>query len=320
MPLERAEVGGDELGLLVAALPADARCLDHAHHVQPVERRREDVEVQARRPPCPIEVGARDERVVQRVARREEHQVVLAGRAVAEAHGTSVEPVDVGANAQVALTEVVEDHGVHDGMRLVQLVVGLREAEPHRVAGERAQHALVHELLDGRGQGAALVEGVGGPAEQVPRHEVVPATHAHLDRRGVVHGIDGDVAAGVAGADDEYPLARQLRRRLVRAGVQQLARELAAEGRHVRLGERAVGQDHPVVPLRDPARTRGFLRPQHPPFAVALERRDLRVEAEPVGQSEPIGELAEVGDELAVARIVGGGSHRELGELGRRAR
>ena len=91
------EVLRDELGLLVAALPADAGRLDHAHHVQPVERRREDVEEQAwARSPRQLRRIARDERVVERVAGGEQHHVVLAARAVAEVHGAAVEPIDVG--------------------------------------------------------------------------------------------------------------------------------------------------------------------------------------------------------------------------------
>jgi hypothetical protein len=92
-------------------------------------------------------VRAVDERVVELVAGGEHDDVVFGARAVGEAHGSTVEPVDVGHHPQVALTEVVQDECVHDRMRLVDLVVGLREAESHGIARERPQHSRVDELL-----------------------------------------------------------------------------------------------------------------------------------------------------------------------------
>ena len=152
--LERREVFRDQLGLLVSALPADAGGLDHAHHVQPVERRRKDVEVQARAEPAPVQVSTGDERVVERVPGRQQHRVVLAARSVAEVHGAPVEAIDVGADREVALAEVIQDERVDDRVRFVQLVVGPGEAEAHRIAGERLQDPLVDELLDAARAGA----------------------------------------------------------------------------------------------------------------------------------------------------------------------
>jgi len=62
-----------------------------------------------------------------------------------------------------------------------------------------------------------------------------------------VHGIDRDVAARVAGADDEHALALELLGVLVGRGVQQLPVEPAFERGHVGFGQGAVGDDHTLV-------------------------------------------------------------------------
>src|SRR5690606_2676281 len=153
---------------------------DHPHHVQPVERGREDVEEQTRRRPGPVQRRGIDEGVVQPVAGREQYEVVVAGRAIAEVYGVPVEARDVATKAQIALPEVAEDESGDDGMRLVDLVVRRGEAELYRVARECTQDSGVDELLDGPRQRAALVEGVAGPAEQVAGHEVIAPAHAHI--------------------------------------------------------------------------------------------------------------------------------------------
>ena len=143
--------------------------------------------------------------------KRGQPSVVLTRGSVTKVHRGSVEPINVGTNARVALTQVVENQGVNDGMRLVDLVFRLRKPEAHRVAGERLQNALINELFDLRGQRTALIEGVGRAAKQVARHEVVAAAYAHVDRARVVHGVDGAVAPAVACADDEHAFAGKLR-------------------------------------------------------------------------------------------------------------
>ena len=242
----------------------------------------------------PVELGPLDERIVQRVARRQQHHVVLARRPVAEVHGGCRRTGRCrGAPEGRPARGGCRIERVDDRVRLVDLVVGLREPEPHRVAGERPQHPGVDELLDPRGQGLALVEGVGRASEQIPRDEVVPTAHAHVDGCRVVDGVDRDVAARVARPDDEHALARELRRALVRARVQQLSGELPAERGDVRLGERAVGEDHPVVARLD--RAVGRVGAQHPSAVVGfVHRGDPGLEAVRVGQSEALGEVTEI--------------------------
>jgi len=190
-------------------------------------------------------------------------------------------------------------------------VVGLGEAEAHGVAGEHPEHPRVDGLLDAGGERAALVEGVGGLAEDVLRDEVVAAAHTEVDRGRVVDGVDRDVAAGVAGTDHQHPLAREDGRRLVAAGVQHLAVEPAGEGGDVRLAEGAVGGDHAGVPGRRAAR-------RHLPRAVAGRSRvgDLGAEGVARAEVEVVGEGVEVALQVAVRGVVGDGLvHRELGEL-----
>src|SRR5690606_14552103 len=93
---------------------------------------------------------------------------------------------------------------------------------------------------------------------------------------------------------------------------------LAGETWHMRLSEGAVGEDHTFVPLgRDPVRTHGG----EVPAAVAwFKARHACLEPKKCGKTEVIGVLLEVLAQHSVARVVGGGAHRELGELGRRAR
>ncbi|WP_159149426.1 hypothetical protein [Dietzia lutea] len=122
----------------------------------------------------------------------------------------SVEALDVRPHPDVAVTHVVQDQRVDHGVRLVELVVGLREPEPHRVAGEELEHARVDELHDRSWQRPAGAQRVRGPAEDVLGHEVVAATHTDVDRGGVLD----------------------------------LAAELAVEARDVGLGEGAVRDHH----------------------------------------------------------------------------
>src|SRR5690606_16468725 len=112
--------------------------------------------------------------------------VVFTRTTVAEVHSVAVEAVDVGTNAQVALTEMPQNLSVDDWVRLVNLVVGLGESEPHGVAREGLQNPLVDKLFDWPGQWPALVQGVAGSAEYVARHEVVATPDAHIDVLGVV--------------------------------------------------------------------------------------------------------------------------------------
>ena len=133
-------------------------------------------------------------------------------------------------------------------------------------------------------------------------------------------GVDGDVAAAVAGADDQDPLAAEDRRVLVGTGVQELTVELAGDLRVVRGREGAVGDHDTAVELGG----RGAVpagRGHPPPVAVRFDAGHGRVEAVALTQAEDVGVVAEVPGEFRVPRIVRClRRHGELGELGGRLR
>ena len=212
-------------------------------------------------------------------------------------------------------------------MRFIDLVVGLGETESRRIARECLEHPRVDELLDRRRQRRARVEGVRRLAEDVLGHEVVAASDADVDRRRVVHRVHRDIAPTVAAAHHEDPLPRQLLRILVAAGVDQLAAELAVEPRDIGLREGAVG-DHQGRELPDlHLVTAGGVvvvtnvpHGEPPPRVACRAQRfrthDLGAEAEAVAEAEVFGEVAEVSEQAAVVRVVGGiRGHGELGEL-----
>ena len=129
-------------------------------------------------------------------------------------------------------------------------------------------------------------------------------------------GVDGDVAAGVAGTDDQHPLAGEDVGVAVAAGVHDLAVEGPLERRHRRLAQRAVAQQHRRVALGAGAVGAGA---GHQPLLarwirVRLHRGHLGAEADLLAQAEGVGEVAEVAVQLAVAGVVGHLlAHRELG-------
>ena len=91
----------------------------------------------------------------------------------------------------------------------------------HPLAQPQRQPQRVHEVVDLVGRAAV------GVLRRVP-----VATPGRVPAAGRLLGrLDGDVAAGVAGADDEHLAPAQLGGVLVRRGVDHLAAELALDPR-----------------------------------------------------------------------------------------
>lgn len=143
--------------------------------------------------------------------------------------------------------------------------------------------------------------------------------------RRLLGGLDGDVAAGVAGAHHQHPLAAQLRRVLVGRGVHDLAPELLQPfvAGQLRRPVVAVGDHHGRVAggaLR--AVAAGAAGGHVPPVARhRLHPDDLGAEPDVPAQVEVVGVPLEVRQQLAVVRVVRPVvRHREVGELGERPR
>ncbi len=199
------------------------------------------------------------------------------------------------------MADVVEHLRVHDRVALEHPVVGLRQPVAGQVADDELDHAGEQQLLDAEGQGRPAVgEDVGGLAEQVLGEEPVAAAHAERGRGGADRGVGGDVAAGVAGADDQHaPVAEQVGGAVL-AGVDLLAGELA----------RVVG--HPRLPLvagrRDEVRVgpgAAVGEPHRPAILAAGGRLDLGPERDPVLEPAVAGEVPQVGEHLGPRRVVG---------------
>ncbi|RAO43103.1 hypothetical protein ONO86_03794 [Micromonospora noduli] len=143
--------------------------------------------------------------------------------------------------------------------------------------------------------------------------------------RRLLGGLDGDVAAGVAGADHQHPLAAQLRRVLVGRGVHDLAAELlkALVAGQLRRPVVAVGDHHGGVPGGAfGAVPAGGAGGHVPPVPLdGLDPDHLGAEPDVRTQVEVVGVPLEVGQQLTVVRVVRPGvRHREVGELGERLR
>ena len=127
-------------------------------------------------------------------------------------------------------------------------------------------------------------------------------------------GVDGEVAAGVARADNEHPVAVQVVGVAVLAGVQHAPVEVARAVGHERVPEVAVGDDHAVVGLALAVGGRDLPAGQ----AALVERsrgRDRGVEPDLRAQVVVRGEFEDVVAHLVAAReqrILGG--HREAVE------
>ena len=116
-----------------------------------------------------------------------------------------------------------------------------------------------------------------------------------------LRGVDGEVAAGVPGADDEHALALQVAGVAVAAGVHDVPRELARVLGHERVPEVPVGDDHPVVGAALAVGGRD-LPAAEPALADRPHLGHGRVEADP--RAEPVvrGEAEDVVAHLVAAR------------------
>lgn len=118
----------------------------------------------------PLEVGVVEVGHLDRVAGRADHDVELLGRPVDEVDVVPVEVVDIGADHEVTVAEVVEDLGVDDRVRLEEFVVRLRQSEAFGLADDEAQQRRKEALADGhRKFGATRREHIGRDAEDMLR-------------------------------------------------------------------------------------------------------------------------------------------------------
>ena len=195
-------------------------------------------------------------------------------------------------------------------MRLEKPVIGLLQAEPRQVAVEKAQYDAEDALRCPHRQMRSLMrEDVGRNAEKMLRQEVIAAAQADEGLVGRLRRVAGNVAARIAGADDERALAPELVHRLVGDGMAHLAGEFARIVRHRGMPVGAVGADERTVALRLAARQR------HLPAAVRLQFGALHRCAETDMRAKPIGigEVAHIAVDLPARRIVGiGVRHREV--------
>ena len=171
-------------------------------------------------------------------------------------------------------------------------------------------------------RGSGLPPSVSAGLPKTCGHEVVAAAHRDIHALRVVHGVDRDIAARVARADDEHALALELLGALVLAGVQQLTRKLPLEARHIGFGQRAVGNHHALVDgaLQLARRIADAHAPGRERVAGlhGLHAFHTHAEAEMAAQIEAVGKGREIAAQLAVARVVGHlVGHGEFGELGR---
>ena len=76
---------------------------------------------------------------MEAIAGGEEHQIVSLPAARPEHYIVAVQTLDVGANVEVSMAQVIQNQGVDDGVGLVKGVVRRGEAELHGIAGEPLQ-------------------------------------------------------------------------------------------------------------------------------------------------------------------------------------
>lgn len=239
-----------------------------------------------------------------------------------------MQPGDVRHRGDRAVADVVDQLAVGDRVGLVHPVVGCGQTEAGQVTDGQPQRAVVEPLAQPqrhpqRQQG--VVDLVGRTTEDVLGGVPVAPAGGVPAVRGLLGGLHGDVAAGVAGAHHQHPLAAQLCRVLVGRGVHDLAPEL--------LQPVVAGQlRRPVVPVGDQhggvpggafgAVAAGAAGGDVPPIAVdRLDPHHLGAEPDVSAQVEVVGVALEIGQQLAVVWIVRPVvGHREVGELGERPR
>ena len=124
-------------------------------------------------------------------------------------------------------------------LRHARVVAPLADGDP----GEQP----ADQVLVGGGELGQEPDLLAGYAEVGLRLEVDALTDDDVDVEAVLRGVDGEVAAGVAGADDEDPVALDVAGVAVRAGVDLLAGEVARDLRDLLVPEVAVGDQDAVV-------------------------------------------------------------------------
>ncbi len=191
---------------------------------------------------------------------------------------------------------MVQQLRVHDRMRLERLVVRRLQPVPRQVSDHQAKQQRQDRLRDpGVRLRSAAKEYVGRFAEEVLRQKVVSAAQADERPFSMRCRIGCNVAAGVAAADDEDPLAGELARQPIIQRVIGFSGEVSGV-------RRIVGQ--PVVPHRrdDACITPELARRQHYlPSAPFVRRgaRDVGLGLDVPGQPVCLGEPAYVGQNLA---------------------
>ena len=248
------------------------------------------------------------------VAGRQQDQVDFRRTAVGEDDLAALERPNVRLGRQLAAAQVVEHLGVQDRVGFEDPVVRFGQATAAEVADQQAQQQAEAPLAEAHGQlRHGLGEDIGGQPEDVLGDEVVAPAQAEecgIGRRG---GVAGDVAAGVAGADDQHPLAAEDLGAAVADGVAELALETAGDVRQMGLPGHAVGADQAPVAAFLAARQR-----DPPARAVRHRPRDLALEDDMVVEAVGKGEGPQVGQDLPVVRIVrivaGHGKVEEGGE------
>ncbi len=131
----------------------------------------------------------------------------------------------------------------------------------------------------------------------------------------MVHGVHGNVRAGIAAAHHQNALPGQLLRRLVFAGVHHPPGKLARQFGDIRVVKRAVGDQHTVEPPGLPLAA--ALGGHRPGVAVRLHLHHTGIEFVAAVKIEVARVVPEIAPHL---RMVWIGRHRlvhgELGELG----
>jgi hypothetical protein len=212
--------------------------------------------------------------------------------------------------------ETVDDAPGDGRVGLAEGVIGLGQPVLLGAADGQADHGLedLHPHPDR--QPRVVRQLVGGPAEEVLRHD--PRAPAGGEERalGDVRGLDRDVHRAVAHPEDDDAPARELLGLAVVVGVHLGAGERVVPG-EARLGPARV----PVVAVGDEQGVEALGRPVvelELPHAVgaAAGVLDARPEADRLAQAEVVGVGVEVLGDLGVVRVVRiRRRHREVREL-----
>lgn len=141
-------------------------------------------------------------------------------------HVVAVEALDAGSDVDAAVVDEMQQLSVDHGAVAVQVAGGGRgEGVAFGPAERDIDQAPGHALLQAYGQAGEQRQLRARPAEQRLGLEDQSVADRHVRLVACLRGVDGEVAAGVAGAHDQDAPALQVVGVAVAAGVQDAALE-----------------------------------------------------------------------------------------------